>query len=87
MMTKDSRKALMAWNPINSRIISATFKTSNRRVKVHIIPTRNTDDQVKDRFYDILTQLHSSAGAGDLIILMGVLLMPRLVAIMRAMRW
>lgn len=75
MMTKDARKALTAWKPINSRIISATFNTNNRRVKAHIIqcyaPTNDPDDEVKARFYDSLNHLLNSIGARDLVILMG----------------
>lgn len=75
MMTKDTRKALTAWKPISSRLISATFKTNNRRVKAHIIqcyaPTNDADDEVKARFYDSLNHLLGSIGARDLIILMG----------------
>lgn len=37
MMEKDARKALTAWKNISSRLISASFKTKNRRVKAHII--------------------------------------------------
>lgn len=75
MMTKDARKALTAWKPISSRIISATFNTNNRRVKAHIIqcyaPTNDADDEVKARFYDSLNHLLNSIGARDLVILMG----------------
>ncbi|KAJ3590437.1 hypothetical protein NHX12_008388 [Muraenolepis orangiensis] len=37
MMTKETRKALIAWEPISSRLITASFRTNNRRVKAHII--------------------------------------------------
>lgn len=33
MVEKDARKALTAWKNISSRLISATFKMKNRRVK------------------------------------------------------
>ena len=56
-------------------LISATFKTINRRVKARIIqcyaPTNDVDDEVKARFYDSLNHLLDSIGARDLIILMG----------------
>lgn len=74
MIANDTRKALTAWEPISSCIISATFKTCNTRVKAHIIqcyaPTNDSDDEVKAKFYDGLNHLFSSSGARDLIILM-----------------
>ncbi|KAJ3595626.1 hypothetical protein NHX12_004929 [Muraenolepis orangiensis] len=48
MMTK--RKALIAWEPISSCLITASFRTNNRRVKTHIIqcyaPTNDALDDV-----------------------------------------
>ncbi|KAJ3608732.1 hypothetical protein NHX12_023262 [Muraenolepis orangiensis] len=58
MMTKETRMALIAWEPISSRLITASFRTNNRRVKAHIIqcyaPTNHAVDDVKARFYDSL---------------------------------
>ncbi|KAJ8367756.1 hypothetical protein SKAU_G00077840 [Synaphobranchus kaupii] len=75
MMTKETRKALIAWEPINSRLSTASFRTNNRRVKAHIIqcyaPTNDADDEVKARSYDSLNHLLGRIGARDLIILMG----------------
>lgn len=75
MMTKETRKTLTAWKPISSRIISANFNTSNKRVKAHIIqcyaPTNDADDEAKERFYDSLNHLLNDIGTRDLIILMG----------------
>ncbi|KAJ3608731.1 hypothetical protein NHX12_023261 [Muraenolepis orangiensis] len=75
MMTKETRKALIAWEPISSRLITASFRTNNRRVKAHIIqcyaPTNDAVDDVKARFYDSLNHLLGRVGARDLIILMG----------------
>ncbi|KAJ3613928.1 hypothetical protein NHX12_017507 [Muraenolepis orangiensis] len=56
MMSKETRKALIAWKPISSRLITASFRTNNRRVKAHIIqcyaPTNDAVDDVKARFYE-----------------------------------
>ena len=75
MMTKETRKALIAWEPISSRLITASFSTNNRRVKAHIIqcyaPTNDADDDAKARFYDSLNHLLGRVGARDLVILMG----------------
>ncbi|KAJ3586853.1 hypothetical protein NHX12_013245 [Muraenolepis orangiensis] len=75
MMTKETRKALIAWEPISSCLITASFRTNNRRVTAHRIqcyaPTNNAVDDVKARFYDSLNHLLGRVGARDLIILMG----------------
>ncbi|KAJ3595044.1 hypothetical protein NHX12_004349 [Muraenolepis orangiensis] len=69
MMTKETRKALIAWEPISSRLITASFRTNNRRVKAHITqcyaPTNDADDNVKARFYDSLNHLFGRVGARD----------------------
>ncbi|KAJ3609498.1 hypothetical protein NHX12_024019 [Muraenolepis orangiensis] len=74
MMTKETRKALIACEPISSRLITASFRTNNRRVKAHIIqcyaPTNDAVDDVKAKFYDSLNHLLGRVGARDLIILM-----------------
>ncbi|KAJ3608771.1 hypothetical protein NHX12_023301 [Muraenolepis orangiensis] len=74
-MMKETRKALIAWEPISSRLITASFRTNNRRVKAHIIqyyaPTNDAVDDVKARFDDSLNHLLGRVGARDLIILMG----------------
>ncbi|KAJ3602468.1 hypothetical protein NHX12_030223 [Muraenolepis orangiensis] len=58
MMTKETRKALIAWEPISSHLITASFITNNRRVKAHIIqcyaPTNDAVGDVMARFYDSL---------------------------------
>ncbi|KAJ3606812.1 hypothetical protein NHX12_026331 [Muraenolepis orangiensis] len=75
MITKETRKALIAWEPISSRLIAASFRTNTRRVKAHIIqcyaPTNDAVDDVKARLYDSLNHLLGRVGARDLIILMG----------------
>ncbi|KAJ3587612.1 hypothetical protein NHX12_011209 [Muraenolepis orangiensis] len=72
---EEIRKALIAWEPISSRLITASFRTNNRRVKAHIIqcyaPSNDAVDDVKARFYDSLNHLLGRVGARDLIILMG----------------
>lgn len=53
------------------------MKTNNGIVQGYIIhhraPGNDTNDEVKDGFYDSLNHLLSSIGASDLIILMGFL--------------
>ncbi|KAJ3605410.1 hypothetical protein NHX12_027457 [Muraenolepis orangiensis] len=70
MMTKETRKALIEWEPISSRLITASFRTNNRRVKAHIIqcyaPTNDAVDDVRARFYDSLNHLLGRVGARDL---------------------
>ena len=56
MLNKDAAKALINWTPIDERIIRARFHS--RYVKLTLIhvyaPTNDTDEEVKDHFYEKL---------------------------------
>ena len=48
MLSKEAQRALISWEPINSRIITARFQTTHKRINLQIIqcyaPTNNTDE-------------------------------------------
>ena len=58
MLSKEAQKALVSWDPISSRIITAQFRTRHQRIKLNIVqcyaPTNDADDAAKDDFYERL---------------------------------
>ena len=55
MLSPEAQKSLIGWEPVNSRIFSAKFNTTEKRIKLNVIqcyaPTNDADDEKKDAFY------------------------------------
>ena len=75
MLSKDGQRALLGWEPVDSRIITAQFRTSQKRVALNIIqcyaPTNNADDSKKEEFYQKLDDTIRKMSKRDITILMG----------------
>ena len=75
MLSKTAQKALLKWEPVNSRIITATFNTSNKRLKVKMIqcyaPTNDADQDKKERFYEQLQSVMNHRSERDILVMMG----------------
>lgn len=75
MLSKEAQRALISWEPINSRIITARFQTTHKRINFQVIqcyaPTSNTDDELKDNFYNQLQHLLQATKEKDTHLLMG----------------
>ena len=58
MLSKQAEKALVSWEPISARLITATFRTKQTRILARFImgyaPTNNAADETKDHFYERL---------------------------------
>nr|KAG5713359.1 hypothetical protein BaRGS_024907 [Batillaria attramentaria] len=69
------RRALIGWEPVNSRIITAKFITKKKDIKLNIIqcytPTNDAEEEKKDDFYQQLQTVIDRGGAKDMTILMG----------------
>ena len=73
MLNKEAYKALITWEPISDRIMTARF--SSRFSKITIVqayaPTNEGEDSSKDNFYDKLQETMNKIPNHDLVILMG----------------
>ena len=55
-MSKDMRRTLIEWNPINSRLMKAIFNSKNTKLTVIVsfAPTSTSDEEDKDAFCEQL---------------------------------
>ncbi|VDO95708.1 unnamed protein product [Schistosoma margrebowiei] len=74
MLSKVARNVLVGWEPHGSRIIKASFKTKKEGITMNIIqcyaPTNDSNDDMKDRFYERLQSTIEKCPGNDLTILM-----------------
>nr|KAG5687792.1 hypothetical protein BaRGS_017270 [Batillaria attramentaria] len=75
MLAPEAQRALIGWEPVNSRIITAKFITKKKDIKLNIIqcyaPTNDAEEEKKDDLYQQLQTVIDRGGAKDMTILMG----------------
>ena len=80
MLTPEAQRALICWEPVSSRIITANCKFATKKTKKKIIelnviqcyaPTNDTEDEKKEDFYQHLQTVLDRVGKKDMTILMG----------------
>ena len=75
MLAPDAQYALVGWEPVSPRIITAKFTTKKKDIRLNIIqcyaPTNDAEDERKDDFYHQLQAVLDRQGARDMTILMG----------------
>ncbi|VDP52865.1 unnamed protein product [Schistosoma margrebowiei] len=75
MLSKVARDALVGWESHGSRIIKTSFKIKKEGILMNIIqcyaPTNDSNDDIKDQFYERLQSVIEKCPRKDLTILMG----------------
>ena len=73
LLGNEAARALIAWNPVNERIMTARLQTRHCRAKTMIVyaPTEDANDTDKDEFYHQCQDLLNSIPTSDIVLLMG----------------
>ena len=75
MLAQEAHGAIIGWEPVNSRIITAKFSTKKKDIRLNIIqcyaPTSDAEEEKKDDFHQQLLAVSDTRGAKDIKILMG----------------
>ena len=58
MLAKKAQEALIRWEAVSSRIITAKFRTKMKNINIDVVqcyaPTNDAEDEKKEEFYDRL---------------------------------
>ncbi|CAH2282673.1 Hypothetical predicted protein [Pelobates cultripes] len=75
MLSKQAQRALIGWEAHGPRIITASFRIKQKKVKLNVIqsytPTNDSDEEDNDEFYNRLQKIVETFRAREIIILMG----------------
>ncbi|XP_028649227.2 LOW QUALITY PROTEIN: uncharacterized protein LOC114645554 [Erpetoichthys calabaricus] len=73
MLSKLAQKALIGWEAHGPRIITASFRTKHKKIKLNVIqsyaPTNDSDEKEKDQFYNRLQKIVETFRARDIVIM------------------
>ena len=74
MLSKEAEKALIKWEAVSPRIITATFRTTKKKVFLNVTqcyaPTNDKEEKVKEEFYIKLQNTIGNQRNGNIKILM-----------------
>ena len=66
MLAPEAQRALVGWEPVSSRIITAKFATKKKDIRLNIIqcyaPTNDAEEERKEEFYQQLQAVIDKGG-------------------------
>jgi len=73
LINKNIRGALLEWNPVSERIITARIQTKLRKISIVqcYAPTENNELVEKEAFYSLLDKTLLDIQRSDIIVMMG----------------
>ena len=73
LINKNIRGALLEWNPVSERIITARIQTELRKISIVqcYAPTENAEPVEKEAFYSLLDKILLDIKRSDIIVMMG----------------
>ena len=75
MLSKAAQGALIGWEAHGPRLITATFRTNQRRINMNLIqcyaPTNDSEDHTKEEFYSRLQSIIQGFPRRDITLLIG----------------
>jgi hypothetical protein len=73
LLSAEARRAMIDWNAVSDRIITAKFRSRARTIAVVqcYAPTNEADSQTKDNFYELLSATLDKVNKGNIKIIMG----------------
>lgn len=73
LLTPTARRGLIEWSPISDRIMTARFRCKVRNITFVQVysPTNTSQDDIKEAFYQQLSQALDKVTKGDILIVMG----------------
>ena len=67
MLSREEQPALISWEAVSPRIITAGFTTNQSKIKMNIIPLMKRTEEMKEEFYNQLQAVVSKQGAKDIM--------------------